>query len=86
MDDFHARALKSLRGRHENKIRQAAENVREIAGYVLRDLDAGRTGLRYATDIATDAQDIVRRLAALEAMGEAVSILETTDEPEGAAK
>lgn len=89
MDDFHARALKSLRERHENKIRQAAEEIQEYIGYVLARLDkdaSGSTIGHWVGNIATDGQEIVTRLAALEAMAEATAILETSDEPEGAAK
>lgn len=85
MDDFHARALKSRRERHENKIDQLAESIQEEIGYMLTRLNSGSYGRasvgHYAHSIATDAQEIVTRLAALEAIGDAVSILEASDEP-----
>jgi hypothetical protein len=84
MDDFHARALKSLRERHENKIRQDAEEIQEYIGYVLARTDKGVSGAligNYASTIAADAQEIVTRIAALEAMKDATGILETRDEP-----
>jgi len=89
MDDFHARALKSLRERHENKIRQAAEEIQAYTSYVLARLDkdaGGSTIGHYASSIATGAQEIVVRLAALEAMQDATGILETRDESGGAAE
>jgi hypothetical protein len=81
MDDFQTRALGNLRKRHEDKIRQAAEEIREYAGYLLRDLGSGRTSTssHYAGDILTDAREIVTRFAALEAIGDAVGILEATE-------
>ena len=82
MDDFHARALKSLRERHEDRIRRAAATIQEEIGYLIDRLDAQRgTPEHYARRIATDAQEIVTRFAALEAMADATAILETSDEP-----
>lgn len=84
MDDFHARALKSLREQHEKNIWQAAEEIQEYIGYVLARAAKGVSGAligSYASTIATDAQEIVTRLAALEAMKDATEILETRDEP-----
>lgn len=81
MDDFQARALGSLTKRHEARIRENAERIREHIGYVLQRIDAGRadaTGL-YARDIAASAQEIVTRVAALEAIGEAVGIFSSGD-------
>lgn len=82
MDDFQARALGNLSKRHEDKIRENAKRIQEHIGYALQRIDAGRadaTGL-YARDIAASAQEIVSRVAALEAIGEAVGILETGSE------
>lgn len=81
MDDFHERQLRNLRDRHERKIREAAEGIQEYIGYVLTRLDSGHPESvdYYAAGIAAEAHDIVRRLAALEAMADAVGILETTD-------
>lgn len=81
MDEFQQRALKSLRERHENKITQLAESIQEEIGYVLLRIGSGNassTG-HYAGSIATDAQEIVTRLAALEALGDAVDIFEATE-------
>jgi hypothetical protein len=84
MDDFHVRALKNLRERHETKIRQLAESIQQEIGYTLTRLDSGHKGSasigHYAGSIATDAQEIVTRLAALEAMTDATEILETREE------
>ena len=81
MDDFQARALGSLTKRHEDKIRENAERIREHTGYVLQRIDAGRADSvsLYARDIATSAQEIVSRVAALEAIGEAAGIFSSGD-------
>lgn len=83
MDDFQTRALRNLKKRHEDKIRQHAERIREYTGYVLARLDSGDATpvTHYARDIASDAQEIVSRLVALEAIAEAAGILETSDDP-----
>lgn len=81
MDDFQTRALNNLRQRHTDKIRQAAEHIRDYAGYVLRNLDSGNTTSYYVRDIASDAQELVTRFAALEAIEETAGILEASDEP-----
>lgn len=82
MDDFQTRALKNLKGRHEDKIRQDAERIREYIGYVLARLDSGNVAsvAHYARDVASDAREIVPRLTALEAISEAVGIIETRDD------
>ena len=81
MDEFQQRALKNLRERHENKITQLAESIQEEVGYVLnRIASAGPSSAgHYATSIAADAQEIKIRLAALEALGDAVDIFEVTE-------
>jgi hypothetical protein len=82
MDDFHARALKTLRERHESQIRENARRIQEHIGYVLQRAENGHAdtvGL-YAEDIAASAQRIVARVAALGAIGDAVRTLETGDE------
>jgi hypothetical protein len=82
MDDFQARALKNLRERHESQIRENAERIRQHIGYVLQRLDAGRSDAvsLYAEDIEASARRIVSRAAALEAITEALGILETTED------
>lgn len=82
MDDFQARALGNLRKRHEDKIRQNAEQIQEYIGYLLARLDSGNvTSVSHqARGIASDAQEIVSRLAALEAVTEAAGILESTED------
>jgi hypothetical protein len=81
MDDFQARAIGNLKKRHEDKIRQNAEHIQEYIGYVLARLDSGNVTsvTHHAVGIASDAQEIVIRLAALEAIAEATGILETTE-------
>ena len=76
MDAFQERAIGSHRTRHEAKIRAAAEEIREYAGYILRDLDNGSTSSHYAGDVLADAQEIVRRFAMLEAMADVTGIVE----------
>ena len=78
MEEFQQRALKNLRARHENKITQLAESIQEEIGYVLNRIGGGNVSSagHYAGSIATDAQDIVTRLAALEALGDAIGIFE----------
>lgn len=81
MDEFQARALKSLKERHEGQIRENAERIREHIGYVLKRLDAGRAdsvGL-YAEDIEASVRRIASRVAALEAITEATGIFEATE-------
>jgi hypothetical protein len=81
MDDFQARALRNLRERHESQIRENAERIRDHIGYVLKRLDAGRSDSvsLYAEDIEASARRIVSRAAALEAIADAVGIVETTE-------
>ena len=83
MDDFHARALKNLRERHEGKIQENAQRIQEHIGYVLNRIESGRAetvGL-YADDLAASVERIQSSVAALEALEEAVGILETRDKP-----
>lgn len=81
MDDFQARALGNLRKRHEDKIRENAEHIREHTGYLLARLEDGSaaSASHHAAGIASDAREIVSRLAALEAIEETVGIVETTE-------
>ena len=81
MDDFQQRALKNLRERHENKITQLAESIQEEIGYVLNRIGSGNVSSagHYAQSIAADAEEIKTRLAALEALGDAVDIFEVTE-------
>lgn len=83
MDDFHARAIRNLRERHESQITENAERVREHIGYVMKRIEAGRidsVGL-YAEDIAASMRRILTSVAALEAIRESTEILATRDEP-----
>ena len=84
MDDFQTRAIGNQRSRHTDKIRQNAEQIREYTSYLLARLDRdGSSVSHYADGIASDANEIVARFAALQAMDEALAVLETSDEPEG---
>jgi phage-related protein len=82
MDEFQQRALKNLRERHENKITKLAESIQEEIGYVLNRIGSGNAGSagHYAQSIATDAEEIKVRLAALEALRDAVAIFEAADD------
>lgn len=81
MDDFQVRVLKNLRERHESQTRENAERIREHIGYVLLRLDAGRSDSvgMYAEDIEASARRIATRVVALEAITEAIGIVETTE-------
>ena len=81
MDDWQASALGNLRKRHEDKVRQQAGRIQDYVGYLLALLDSGDMAscACYARDIASDAQEIVSRLAALEAIGETAGILEAKE-------
>jgi hypothetical protein len=86
LDAGQQRAYDNLRQRHEDKIRKAAEEIREYAGYILRDLDRKNAGkpratIRFADDILQDAQVIWARIAALEAIVDVTEILESRETP-----
>ena len=83
MDKFCTRAIGNLRDRHETRILENAERVREHIGYVLKRIEAGRidsVGL-YAEDIAASIERIRLSVAALETLKEATEIMATSDEP-----
>ena len=83
-DDFHARAIRNLRLRHEIQIAENTKRVRDHIGYILKRIEAGRaetTGM-YAQDIAASVQRILISIAALETLGETTAILATSEEPE----
>lgn len=80
MDTFQERAIGNHKRRHEETIRKAAEEIREYADYILRDLDQGRTSSHYARDVLTDAQAIVTRFAMLEAMADVTGIVAATED------
>lgn len=76
---FQRRALDNLTGRHTRRAKAEAERVREYAGWLIRDLDAGRLPNHHARDLLASAQEIVARLSALEAIGETTGILVPED-------
>ena len=80
MDDFQKRAIGNHERRHRDEIRRAAEEIREYADYVLRDLNKGCRSSHWAGTVLTDAQSIVTRFSMLEAMRDVTSIMETSDE------
>ena len=85
MDDFQARAIKNIRERHESRIAENAERIREHIGYLLKRVESGRadaTGL-YAEDIEASARRILACVAALETLEETGKIMATSDEPRG---
>jgi hypothetical protein len=71
-NDFEARATASLIKRHEDLIRENAERIREHIGYAISRIDSGHAASveLYARDIARDAQEIVSRVAALDAISD----------------
>ena len=71
MDDGQARAMQNL----EDAIRENAERIQQLIGYVMTRLDDGLPVSHFAASIAGDAQDIVRCLAVLDALSEATDIL-----------
>jgi hypothetical protein len=83
MDDFQTRALKNLRERHESRITENAERIREHIGYLLERIKSGRadaTGM-YAADIATAAGRIVASVVALDTLKESAEIMATSETP-----
>jgi len=76
-EPFEERALRNLRERHTDQLRVAATRIREYAGYILSDLDAGRP-LTY--HLVSDAIEIERRGAALEAITDACGIYDSAPE------
>lgn len=76
-DQWQKRAAENLRSRHVETARQAAKHIQEYAGYVLRDLAAGRVPHYGFVD---DAVELSRRVEALNALRELTAIYETTDE------
>jgi hypothetical protein len=81
-ESFEERAHGNLVRRNEEKIRENAERIQEHIGYVLQRIAAGHvasTGL-YARDIAASAQEIVTRVAALEAVEELKGIYDSAAE------
>lgn len=81
LEGFQQRALDNLTGRHTRRAKAEAERIREYAGWLIRDLDAGRLPNHHARDLLASAQEIVARLSALEAIGEATGILVLADSP-----
>jgi hypothetical protein len=73
-------ALESLYRRHMTGARNAARDLQESAGHVLRDLDAGRTPHH---SLVQSAVQLAERLRALEAMGEMQEIYEYEPIAEG---
>jgi hypothetical protein len=83
MDDFHARAIKNFRARHEGQIEENAARILEHIGYVLKRVSDGRpeTVDMYAADIEASIKRIRASVTALESVREALAILETSDGP-----
>jgi hypothetical protein len=77
-DAFHARATRSVRGRHEAKVRELAESLQANAGYLLADLDRGR--VPQIRHVLHDALMIAERISALEAVREVTAIYESTED------
>ena len=81
MDDWQARAMQDLTKRHEDAIRENAERIQQLIGYVMTRLDDGHPVSHFAEGIAVAAQDIVRRRTVLDALTEATDILAPKEKP-----
>jgi hypothetical protein len=80
-ESFRDRAVQNLRARHATKLRELAEDITKEAGFVLADLDRGRVPrLRNLLDCAND---ISRRIAALEVVDEMTGYYAADPEAEG---
>jgi len=76
-------ALKNLRDRHESRIAENAERIRDHIGYLLKRIESGRadaTGM-YAADIATAAGRIVSSVVALDTLKESAEIMAAGETP-----
>lgn len=73
--------IRNLKQRHEDQIRKNAERIAERIGYVLSRLDSGDalSVQHYVYGIEEDAHEIRTRISALDAIREAVGVLEAGD-------
>ena len=78
LDAWQQRQTKNVRSRHEDAIRTAAAEAKELAGYVLRDLEAGRS-CSYAGGLLSAAHAIVKASAAIDAIDETLKIAATDE-------
>lgn len=86
MDDWQKHAINNLRERHVKQLTESAARIQEHIAYVIARIEKGEpmsAGL-YAAGIASAADEIVQRIASLEAMKETLDLLATTDEREHA--
>lgn len=77
-DAFTERALRSQVDRHVGYARAVAKHIQEYAGYVLRDLDAGRIPGYHLVD---DAVELEKRIAALDAIKDTTGIYDSETTP-----
>jgi hypothetical protein len=75
-DKVQDRMIANLRGRHTDRIRKDAEDIRETAGWLLTALDRGHEAGHHAQSMLDDAQEIVTRLKQLATLREASEIYE----------
>ena len=80
MDTFQERAIGNHERRHRDTIRKAAEEIREYADYILRDVDKGHTSSKYAGTVLADAQEIVKRFAMRQHRRDVIGILTATED------
>lgn len=80
---FEARATANLIKRHEDKIRENAARIQEHIGYVIDRVDGGHAASveLYARDVARGAQEILARVAALEAIKDLTGIQDSSPAP-----
>lgn len=81
MDEFQERMLRNQRTTHEEKILEAAREIRKYAECIDRDLTDGRLPGTHADRVLAAAQTITYRLAMLAAMNDVIEVIETSDEP-----
>lgn len=77
-DEGTRRALDSQRRRHTARALKLAEDIREYAGYIIRDLEAGQP-VTYR--LTADAVDLDKRVAMLEAIRDTEEIFAADPEP-----
>jgi hypothetical protein len=76
LDSGQQRAYENLNERHFKQAYQAAKDVREYIGYVLRDLDRGQIPA-YTERVLSEAQELARRVLILREINEVTAILKS---------
>jgi hypothetical protein len=82
MDDKQTSAIEHIRKRHEDRITEQAERIKQHIGYVLKRIEAGRAdsvGI-YAEDIEHSARRMLLSVVALVTLTETDAILKSGGE------